>query len=90
MKQALLAGLAEILEVPALTEDTVLAKAGNWDSMAVVCAIALIDEKANVRASGQELMKCETAGDVLRLAGVREPQEIGTEDVGDLVKALGL
>jgi acyl carrier protein len=90
MKEALLEGLAEILEVPAVTESTVLADAGNWDSMAIVCAIALIDEEANVQVSGQDLLKCETGGDVLRLAGMREAQEIAAGDVGDARSVLGL
>lgn len=68
MKQVLLDGIAEILEVPTVTEATVLAEVGNWDSLAIVCTIALIDEKANAQVSGQDLIKCTTAGDVLRLA----------------------
>lgn len=91
MKQALLDGLAEILEVPTVTEDSVLDEVGaRWDSLAIVCTIALIDEKANAQVSGEALVSCKTAGDVLRLAGVREAQEITAGDVGDARSLLGL
>ena len=72
MKQQILDGIAAILEVPAVTPETVLANAGgnDWDSMSIVCAIALIDEKCSVEVSGPDLAKCEKAGDVLKLAGV--------------------
>lgn len=90
MKQQILTGLAEILEVPAVAPETLLADAGSWDSLAVVCTIALIDEKAHVHVDGQALAACVTAGDVLRLAGVRERQEIDAGDVGDLGSVLGV
>jgi acyl carrier protein len=90
MKQALLDGLAEILEVPAVSEASVLADVGSWDSLAIVSTIALIDEKANAQVSGEALMACITAGDVLQLAGVREAQSIGSDDVGDARSVLGL
>lgn len=70
MKQAILDGLAEILEAPAVAGETVLAEAGSWDSLAVVCVIALLDEKAGVQVDGRALAECVTAGDVLRLAGL--------------------
>jgi acyl carrier protein len=90
MKDELLQGIAEILEVPAVSETTVLAEAGNWDSLAIVCTIALIDEKAGgAPVSGQALMACVTAGDVLRLAGVREAQTVEAADVGDLADIFG-
>lgn len=89
MKQALLDGLAEILEVPTVRPETVLSEVGNWDSLAIVCTIALIDEKANAQVSGEALIACTTAGDVLRLADVREQQLIGAGDVGDLQALIG-
>jgi len=71
MRQRLLDGIAEILEVPTITATTELAAVGNWDSLAVVCVIALIDEAVGgAPVSGQALSRCVTAGDVLRLAGV--------------------
>lgn len=74
MKQKILDGIAAILEVASVTESTVLANSGgaDWDSLAIVCTIALIDEKTGAEVSGEALMKCETAGDVLKLAGVAE------------------
>lgn len=69
MKDALLAGIAEILEVTSVTEATVLEEAGSWDSLSVVSMIALIDEKAGAEVDGEALARCVTAGDVLRLAG---------------------
>jgi acyl carrier protein len=90
MRQKLLDGLAEVLETPTVTEDTVLAEAGNWDSLAVVCTIALLDEKAGVEVDGQALAACVTAGDVLRLAGAREQQTIASDEVGDLGSVLSL
>lgn len=70
MKNQLLAGLADILEVPAVAPETLLADAGSWDSLAVVCAIALLDEKAGVEVDGEKLAACVTVADVLNLAGV--------------------
>ena len=90
MKQQILDGLAEILEVPAVVPETILADAGNWDSLCVVCTIGLLDEKAGVEVDGQALAACVTAGDVLRLAGVRERQEIDAGDVGGLGSVLGV
>lgn len=72
MKQALLDGLAEILEVPAVTPETALDTEAGWDSLAVVCVIALLDEKAGQQVEGEALMRCETVADVLKLAGVSE------------------
>ncbi len=69
MKQAILAGLADILEVPALDESTPLEQAGEWNSLAVVATIALLDDHG-VQVDGKALSACVTAGDVLRLAGV--------------------
>lgn len=69
MKQQLLDGLAEILETTAVTDATVLAEVGSWDSLAVVCTMALLDDKANVQPDGSAILACVTAGDVLRLAG---------------------
>ena len=71
MKQAVLDGLADILEASSpLTPDTKLAEAGAWDSLAVVCTIALLDDKCGASVDGKALASCETAGDVLRLAGL--------------------
>lgn len=69
MKQQLLTGLAEILEVPAVAPETLLADAGSLDSLAIVSTIALLDEH-EVEVTGQQLAACVTVADVLKLAGV--------------------
>lgn len=66
--QQLLEGIAEILEVPAVTPETVLASVGTWDSLAVVCIVALLDDKAGVQVEGAALNACATVADVLKLA----------------------
>lgn len=62
-------GMAEILEVepeevsPDLTLDE-----GNWDSLAIVSTIALIDEVFDKTVSGEALEECKTVGDVEKVA----------------------
>jgi acyl carrier protein len=80
----LLQGLAETLEVPSVTESTVLAEAGSWDSLAIVVTIALFDELGCPPASGEQLAACETVADVLALARAQETQTIGSDEVGDV------
>lgn len=72
MKDAILCGLAEIFEVAAVTPETDLHNSGGaaWDSLAIVCTIGLLDEKCGVEVSGEALFACDTAADVLKLAGV--------------------
>ena len=41
-----------------------------WDSLAVMSTAALIDEHCGVTVSGDELARCETLGDVLKIAGL--------------------
>ena len=41
-----------------------------WDSLAVMSTVALIDEHCGVTISCDELARCETLGDVLRMAGI--------------------
>ncbi len=58
-------GLAEILEVDAseVNADLSLDK-GNWDSLAIVSTIALIDEVYDKTISGETLESCQTVGDL--------------------------
>ena len=72
MKDKLLQGIAEALECASVTEATVLAEAGAWDSLAVVVVIGLIDEHCHAEVDGKALAACVTAGDVLRLAWITE------------------
>jgi acyl carrier protein len=83
MKLQILTGLAEILEVDSVSEETELAKVGNWDSMSVVCTIALLDEKAGAEVDGEALANCRTAGDVLALAGISPSFEVTSMKIGD-------
>lgn len=58
-------GLAEILEVEPdqVTSDLSLEE-GNWDSLAIVSTIALIDEIYDQTVSADALGECKTVGDV--------------------------
>ena len=60
-------GLAEILEVDtdAITPELQLASANaDWDSLAVVSTIALIDDCYNVMIDGKSLAACEKVADI--------------------------
>jgi acyl carrier protein len=61
-------GLAEIFEVEAeeITPQFDLV-AHNWDSLAIVSTIALIDECFDALVDGAVLAKCVTVADVERL-----------------------
>ncbi len=64
-------GLAEIFEVEAdeVTPQFDLV-AHNWDSLAIISTIALIDECFNEMVDGSALVKCVVVADVERLIGV--------------------
>jgi acyl carrier protein len=66
---ALLSGLAEILEVAPeeLASDLALT-ADNWDSLAIVSTIGLIDECFGGTVSGGSLRACASVGALLELA----------------------
>lgn len=64
------AGLAEILEIDIsqCTAEFDLATGGaDWDSLAIISTIALIDELFNCTVSGQALGDCKTVSDIQRL-----------------------
>ncbi|AWK85495.1 phosphopantetheine-binding protein [Azospirillum thermophilum] len=67
-----LLALDEMLELDAgtLTGDEVLETLENWDSLAVISFIALVDEKLGVVLEGEKLAKAKTVSDLLALAGV--------------------
>ena len=58
-------GLAEIFEIApdAVQPDLILAD-HNWDSLAVVSTIALIDECFNCLVEGAALARCERVRDI--------------------------
>lgn len=61
-------GLADILEIdvaqiaPEMTLDE-----GNWDSLAIVSTIALIDEVYDQTVNADALGECKTVGDIEKL-----------------------
>jgi acyl carrier protein len=67
-KNALMLKLADILQVsPAEMDESFALNADNWDSVAHLGAIAVIDEVCNVTVPAKELMNCQTVGAVLIL-----------------------
>jgi acyl carrier protein len=65
-QQQFLAELAGILEVGSLTLDRPLTD-GNWDSVAMLSTITLVDQLCDVSLSGRELSQCTTPQDILDL-----------------------
>jgi len=65
---AFLSALADALEVEesTLTPDTSF-DAIDWDSLAVISAIALIDEQFGVMIPGQDISECKSMKDLLSL-----------------------
>jgi len=67
-----LLALDEMLELDAgtLTGAEELDSLDNWDSLAVISFIALVDEKLGLVVEGEKLAKAKTVDDLLALAGV--------------------
>jgi len=65
---SLLEGLPEILEVDrgSLSPEFLLAN-GNWDSVAILSTIALIDSSYGITVSADELWECKTIDDIREL-----------------------
>lgn len=62
------AGLADILEIETSTISSDLDLSTlDWDSLAFVSTIALIDECFGIVVRGQALEKCQTVGDIEKL-----------------------
>jgi len=70
-RAAFLAELAEILDVDAgtLTPGTELGTLENWDSVAHLSAMVLIDEKCGVAIAPDALISARTVSDLMRAAG---------------------
>ncbi len=68
MNEAFLEEMAEILEedIGNITPDYSLSKE-NFDSLAIVATLALIDDIFEVTVSGKELRKVKDIGSILRL-----------------------
>lgn len=67
--------LDELLELDpgTLTGGETLEGLENWDSLAVISFIALVDEKLGLVVEGEKLVKARTVADLLSLAGVAVP-----------------
>ena len=67
VSKSFLAKLADVFEVDANTVTPDFPLAARWDSVAVLTAIALIDEQFDVTVPPDELTRCASAADVLAL-----------------------
>lgn len=69
---AFFSGLADALEIDetSLTADTLFSEV-DWDSLAVISAIALIDEHFGIMIPGQEISECKGMPDLLSLIDSR-------------------
>ncbi len=53
------------MDVSEINPDTVLAEMENWDSVAVLSIISVINEKFNKFPSAAEILKYTTVGDLM-------------------------
>lgn len=60
-------GLAEILEVDTGEVNSSLELGENWDSLAIVSTIALIDDVYDIQVRPEKLADCKTVGDIEQL-----------------------
>jgi acyl carrier protein len=65
-KEQFLSELATILELDSVEAVQPLTD-GNWDSVAIMSTIALVDEHFNVSLPGAQLSRCTTPQDILNL-----------------------
>jgi len=65
-------GLAEILEVDQSEVTPELELGENWDSLAIVSTIALIDDVYDVQVRPEKLADCKTVGEVEALAAAQK------------------
>ena len=70
---AFLSGLSDALEIEesSLTQNTLFNEI-DWDSLAVISAIALIDEHFDVMIPGQDISECKGMPDLLSLIESRK------------------
>ncbi|WP_342433953.1 acyl carrier protein [Neobacillus sp. FSL H8-0543] len=61
--------LAELLEIEKseLTSDYQLDENENWDSLALISVIVMVDEHFQVSVSNEALRKCKVIGELLKL-----------------------
>ena len=68
MEEKFFTGMAEILELDEVNIDTPLSSEDvEWDSLAIISTIALVDTTYRKALSGERLQSCQTVGDVLSL-----------------------
>lgn len=70
-KTEFIAAIEDLVEVDlgTLTEESLLADIKQWDSLAVVGFIALVDENLGFTPAPSEIAASTTVGDLLRIAG---------------------
>ena len=64
----------EGIEPDSLTPETRYHQIPQWDSLGLLCLLAMIDCEYGVQVGGMELKQCETLGDVYGL--VREKSQL--------------
>lgn len=65
-------GLAEILEVDTGAVNSDLDLGENWDSLAIVSTIALIDDVHDIQVRPEKLADCKTVGDIEKLVAAEK------------------
>lgn len=72
--EAFLRELAELLEVDVseLCDDYVLEDNWNWDSLALISVIVMIDEHFKQSVSNEALRKCKVVGDLIKLVNEKK------------------
>lgn len=72
--------LAELLELERaeLTSNYQLEENENWDSLALISVIVMIDEHFQLTISNEELRRCAVVGDLLNLINDRLESELST------------
>ncbi|OYW83006.1 MAG: hypothetical protein B7Z26_01785 [Asticcacaulis sp. 32-58-5] len=71
-KPAFFAAVAEILETEAtgLTGTETLDSLGNWDSLAVISFVAMVDSELDQIVDNEKLKQAKTLNDLAALAGL--------------------
>ena len=59
------------LDVDALNRETYLDTLPQWDSLAVLVTITMVDEEYGVSLTGEDLQNCKTIGDIFYVINCR-------------------
>ena len=70
--RAFLIDLAEVLEADNPVDSGTVLTDENWDSLAHISTIALIDEHFDVTISGSDLQSAETVGQIVSIVEAKE------------------